>query len=158
MVTIKFLFNGSSSKSKGFVISFDSLLALVFLSLLMSVTFLYLSQLNTNYTNDIKLIDLSNDLSISFEKSNLLSNLISTNYSPDLITQIKLVLNNVPVGYCADLTIYNSSNDPIFYMLKDECLNNSINTYYSSRTMISKNISNNFSYNTFTIGVWTKNV
>ena len=157
MVKIKFLLNKVSSK--GFVISFDSLLALVFLSLLMGITFLYLSQLNTNYTNDIKLIDLSNDLSICFEKSNLLSNFISTNYSLDLINQIKLVLNNVPVGYCVDLTIYDLSNNAIFYMLKDECLNNSINTYYSSRTLISDDFSNNdFSYYTFNVGVWTKNV
>ncbi|MEW6528859.1 MAG: hypothetical protein AB1391_03150 [Candidatus Micrarchaeota archaeon] len=108
---------------RGFLFTFDSLLALLLLAEIMIIV------ISQNYsditnTNSLYLQSFSMSFMTSLEKSGLLAQSISKPY------EIRRAINHLPPNICARITITNSSNNTVFEAQKEAC--SQIRTYYTT--------------------------
>jgi hypothetical protein len=141
----------------GFFHSFDALLGLIFCGLLVGISFSYINSFDNSYLNELKMVTFLEDYSISLKNSNLIDELIISDFSVDSKENLINVLSSFPNSYCVDLTIFDADNNPIFYIIKPNCVFNQEQVFYSSKSfVVNKNNVLNFYY--LKTGVWLNGV
>jgi len=107
---------------KGFVISFDAVIALLLLTSLIVAATSYLSTVEFKAGNSLSLKEITMDSLTVLEKSGKLEKAISTDKS----SEVRAFLNKLPYNVCADLRVYsgNDLSNHEFLVLRPGCKQN----------------------------------
>jgi len=109
-------------KNKGFVISFDAVVAILLLTALLITATAYLATAEFKSASSISLKQTAMDSLAVLEKSDKLEKAIETDKS----SEIRAFLNRLPYNICADLTVYseNDLDNHLFLVLRPGCKKN----------------------------------
>jgi len=132
------------NSEKGFIISLDSMFALlVLLTIFVTATF-YLGRINSDSASIINLRETALDTITVLDKSGQLSEAIIQND----FSGLRSFLNKLPHSLCADLRIYNRNNlsVPEANVLRIDCKKNFNDSATIKRTVIVKESSQSSIY------------
>jgi hypothetical protein len=106
-------------RSKGFLISLDSLLSLTVNMLLISMAFFYLLQVTTTAWNSVDLKLIVMDQLAVLEKSGTLENSVRQESSEPILSSI----NMTPHSLCFEVLVFNGENlsVPVIHAVKVGC-------------------------------------
>ena len=129
---------------KGFVISFDALLALLLLMTLLIITTNNLGNISAEANNSILLKEVAMDSITVLDKSGRIEKAIEGNS----VSGLRAFLNRLPYSLCADLRIYSESDlsNPVLSVLRPDCKKNFLDSATVKRSAVFENGGNAESY------------
>jgi len=117
---------------RGFVITVDSFLSVVVMTLLIVLSFFFLSKVTGDSWNLVDLKNIVSDKSAVLEKNLLFEDSILRSSSELL----EVSLNSSPDPYCFEATLFNESLSPLVHALKAGCTKSTIQIISSERTFM----------------------
>jgi len=125
---------------KGFVISFDAMVAMLVLFIMFTVATSYLGKVVFEAESSSILKEVAMDTITVLEKGNTLENSIKK----DKVTDIRSFLNKLPYSICADLRVYAETDlaNPALTALRPGCKLNFEEVAIMKRSIVVENNGN----------------
>ena len=141
------------SFSRGFVITTDAFIALTLLSIIVVLSFSYISQINLSSWDSIDLMSYARDESVVLEKSLALENSIKQASSELILVGI----SSSPDQFCSEVSIFAESNldNPMLYAIKPGCTKTFSELVVVQRTIVVADSANSGFY-VARVGAWYK--